>query len=89
MPASQGLDPHQLDLAGRREDGIVEDDVFFPRADAAARGEEGAFAAVAAHAPFARWSLPEEVARGILYLACDDSAPLTGTNLIFENGDSA
>jgi 3alpha(or 20beta)-hydroxysteroid dehydrogenase len=40
-------------------------------------------------APYGRWALPEEVALAILYLASDESSFITGTNLVFDNRDTA
>jgi 3(or 17)beta-hydroxysteroid dehydrogenase len=51
--------------------------------------EEAAFQAMAASIPYGRWALPEEVALAILYLASDESAFISGTNLVFDNGDAA
>jgi NAD(P)-dependent dehydrogenase (short-subunit alcohol dehydrogenase family) len=52
-------------------------------------GEEAAFRAMARSAPYGRWALPEEVALAILYLASDESSFVAGTNLVFDNGDTA
>lgn len=51
-------------------------------------GEEAAFQAMARSTPAGRWALPEEVALAILYLASDESSFVTGTNLVFDNGDA-
>jgi NAD(P)-dependent dehydrogenase (short-subunit alcohol dehydrogenase family) len=40
-------------------------------------------------APHGRWALPEEVALAVLYLASDESSFVNGTNLVFDNGDTA
>ena len=52
-------------------------------------GVEAAFQSVGESSPGGRLALPEEVAMGILYLASDESAFVTGTNLVFDSGDSA
>lgn len=52
-------------------------------------GEEAAFQAMVQSAAYGRWALPEEVALAILYLASAESSFITGTNLIFDNGDTA
>jgi NAD(P)-dependent dehydrogenase (short-subunit alcohol dehydrogenase family) len=62
---------------------------FFRELMASEGGEEAAFAAMAKQSPFGRWALPEEVALAILYLASDESRYVTGTNLAFEQGDTA
>jgi NAD(P)-dependent dehydrogenase (short-subunit alcohol dehydrogenase family) len=62
---------------------------FFQELMAKEGGEEAAFQAMARSAPGGRWALPEEVALAILYLASDESSFITGTNLVFDNGDTA
>jgi NAD(P)-dependent dehydrogenase (short-subunit alcohol dehydrogenase family) len=62
---------------------------FFQELMAAEGGEEAAFAAMARAAPHGRWAQPEEVALAVLYLASDESDFVTGTNLLFDNGDTA
>jgi NAD(P)-dependent dehydrogenase (short-subunit alcohol dehydrogenase family) len=62
---------------------------FFQELMAKEGGEEAAFQAMARSAPHGRWALPEEVALAILYLASDESSFITGTNLVFDNGDTA
>lgn len=62
---------------------------FFQELMAKEGGEEAAFRAMAGSAPGARWALPEEVALAILYLASAESSFVTGTNLVFDNGDTA
>ncbi len=61
---------------------------FFQELMAKEGSEEAAFRAMA-DAPHARWAQPEEVALAILYLASDESSFVTGTNLVFDNGDTA
>ena len=51
-------------------------------------GEEEAFRAMAGSSENNRWALPEEVALCILYLASDESSFVTGTNVVFDNGDA-
>jgi 3(or 17)beta-hydroxysteroid dehydrogenase len=51
--------------------------------------EEAAFLAMEKLSPHGRWASPEEVASAILYLASDESAFVTGTNLVFDNGYAA
>jgi NAD(P)-dependent dehydrogenase (short-subunit alcohol dehydrogenase family) len=62
---------------------------FFQELMAKEGGEEAAFQAMVQSAPYARWALPEEVALAIVYLASDESSFVTGTNLVFDNGDTA
>jgi NAD(P)-dependent dehydrogenase (short-subunit alcohol dehydrogenase family) len=62
---------------------------FFRDLMAQEGGEEAAFQAMARASPHGRWAQPEEVAGAILYLASDESAFITGTNLLFDNGDTA
>ena len=62
---------------------------FFQELMAKEGGEEAAFQAMAQATPSGRWALPEEVALAILYLASDESSFITGTNLVFDNGDAA
>jgi NAD(P)-dependent dehydrogenase (short-subunit alcohol dehydrogenase family) len=62
---------------------------FFQELMAKEGGEEAAFRAMAASASCGRWALAEEVALAILYLASDESSFITGTNLVFDNGDTA
>jgi NAD(P)-dependent dehydrogenase (short-subunit alcohol dehydrogenase family) len=62
---------------------------FFQELMAKEGGEEAAFQAMVQSSPFGRWALPEEVALAILYLASDESSFVTGTNLVFDNGDTA
>lgn len=62
---------------------------FFQELVARHGSEDAAFEALAADSPQARWALPEEVASAILYLASDESSFVTGTNLLFDNGDTA
>jgi NAD(P)-dependent dehydrogenase (short-subunit alcohol dehydrogenase family) len=56
--------------------------------DLAARhgGAEGAFAAMAGAAPSQQFCSAEEVARTVLYLASDESAHLTGVELVMDRG---
>jgi NAD(P)-dependent dehydrogenase (short-subunit alcohol dehydrogenase family) len=61
---------------------------FFRELVASEGGEEAAFAAMAKAAPNGRWALPEEVASAVLYLASDESDFVTGTNLLFDNGEA-
>ena len=62
---------------------------FFQELMAKEGGEEAAFRAMAQSAPCGRWAFPQEVALAILYLASDESSFITGTNLVFDNGDTA
>ncbi|MFO0845731.1 MAG: SDR family oxidoreductase [Gemmataceae bacterium] len=62
---------------------------FFQELMAREGGEEQAFAAMARQSPHGRWAEPEEVALAILYLASDESSYVTGTNLAFEQGNTA
>jgi NAD(P)-dependent dehydrogenase (short-subunit alcohol dehydrogenase family) len=49
-------------------------------------GTEQAFAAMAGGSPSQQFSTPEEIARTILYLASDESAHLTGTEIVIAHG---
>src|SRR5262245_44315049 len=51
-------------------------------------GEEAAFLAMTRMTPHGRWAMPEEVALAIMYLVSDESSFVTGTNLVFDNGDA-
>jgi 3(or 17)beta-hydroxysteroid dehydrogenase len=62
---------------------------FFQELMAKEGSEEAAFQAMAQSAPYGRWALPEEVALAILYLASEESSFITGTNFVFDNGDTA
>jgi NAD(P)-dependent dehydrogenase (short-subunit alcohol dehydrogenase family) len=62
---------------------------FFQEMMAKEGGEEAAFQAMARSAPHGRWALPEEVALAILFLASEESSYITGTNLVFDQGDTA
>lgn len=46
-------------------------------------------AAFEAMAPIGRFAEPEEIARGILFLASDDSSFMTGSELVMDGGDTA
>jgi 3alpha(or 20beta)-hydroxysteroid dehydrogenase len=41
------------------------------------------------HVPLKRYADPEEVARAVLYLASDESAYVTGTELVIDGGYTA
>lgn len=47
------------------------------------------FLAEAAERPLGRYGQPEDIARAVLYLACDDSAYVTGTSLVVDGGGLA
>lgn len=47
------------------------------------------FLAEAAARPLGRYGRPEDIARAVLYLACDDSAYVTGTSLVVDGGGLA
>lgn len=51
--------------------------------------EAGTRTAFEAMAPIGRFGQPEEIARGILFLASDDSAFMTGAELVMDGGDTA
>lgn len=46
-------------------------------------------AAFEAMAPIGRFAEPDEIARGILFLASDDSSFMTGSELVMDGGDTA
>jgi NAD(P)-dependent dehydrogenase (short-subunit alcohol dehydrogenase family) len=49
-------------------------------------GAEGAFAAMAGTVPSQQFFSAEEIAQTVLYLASDESAHLTGVELIMDRG---
>jgi NAD(P)-dependent dehydrogenase (short-subunit alcohol dehydrogenase family) len=49
----------------------------------------GTRAVFEAMAPIGRFGQPEEIARGILFLAADDSSFMTGAELVMDGGDTA
>ena len=52
-------------------------------------GEEGAYRAMASAVPFKRFAKPEEIARGIIYLASDAASYVTGSELVIDGGATA
>jgi len=52
-------------------------------------GDEAAFAALEKGTPMGRMAQPSEVARAILYLASDDAAFVTGSELVIDGGFTA
>lgn len=54
-----------------------------------AGGDEEAWEAMTAGIPLGRFSSPEEIARSILYLASEDSAFMTGSDLVVDGGYTA
>ena len=52
-------------------------------------GREAVIASIAARHPLNRIATPDEVARAVLFLACDDSSFITGTALPVDGGRSA
>jgi NAD(P)-dependent dehydrogenase (short-subunit alcohol dehydrogenase family) len=61
---------------------------FFQQLVARHGGTEEAFAAMAGDVPSQQFFTAEEVAETILYLASDESAHLTGTEIVFDRGHS-
>jgi len=51
--------------------------------------EEADFEALAAEVPLRRFATPEEIARAIFYLASEDAAFVTGTDLVIDGGYSS
>jgi len=47
---------------------------------------DGPAAAIAARVPLGRWGQPEDVANAILFLACDESAHVSGANIPVDGG---
>ena len=43
----------------------------------------------AEHIPMGRYGRPEEIARAVLFLACDDSSFMTGHLLLVDGGSTA
>jgi NAD(P)-dependent dehydrogenase (short-subunit alcohol dehydrogenase family) len=43
----------------------------------------------AGYLPMKRFGRPEEIARAVLFLACDDSSFVTGTTLLVDGGNTA
>lgn len=60
---------------------------FFQELIAKEGSDEAAFRAMTSAFPCSRFALPDEVAQAILYLAADDF--ISGTDLVFDNGDTA
>jgi len=52
-------------------------------------GEEEAYAKLGRQIPLGRIGEPQEIAYGVLYLACDESSFMTGAELILDGGLSA
>jgi NAD(P)-dependent dehydrogenase (short-subunit alcohol dehydrogenase family) len=52
-------------------------------------GEQEAYAKLGRQIPLGRIGEPEEVAYGVLYLACDESSFMTGAELVLDGGLSA
>jgi NAD(P)-dependent dehydrogenase (short-subunit alcohol dehydrogenase family) len=61
---------------------------FFQELVAKQGGREAAFAAMAGTSASNQFSSPEDIARTILYLASDESAHLTGVELVIAQGHS-
>jgi len=59
---------------------------FFRDLVARTGSEEGAWAALAETSPFGRFATPEEIAHAVLYLASDESAYVTGADLVIDGG---
>jgi NAD(P)-dependent dehydrogenase (short-subunit alcohol dehydrogenase family) len=51
--------------------------------------EEGAWGALAASSPLKRFATPDEIGYGILYLASDEAAYVTGSELVIDGGFTA
>lgn len=60
---------------------------YFKARDPAALAEEQKQAA--AYLPMKRFGTPEEIARAVLFLACDDSSFITGITLLADGGNTA
>jgi NAD(P)-dependent dehydrogenase (short-subunit alcohol dehydrogenase family) len=60
---------------------------YFEGADAVTR--EDALKESAAYLPLKRFATPEEIARAVLFLACDDSSFVTGHTLLVDGGNTA
>jgi NAD(P)-dependent dehydrogenase (short-subunit alcohol dehydrogenase family) len=43
----------------------------------------------AAYLPLKRFAMPDEIARVVLFLACDDSSFVTGHTLLVDGGNTA
>jgi NAD(P)-dependent dehydrogenase (short-subunit alcohol dehydrogenase family) len=62
---------------------------FFQDMIARHGGVEGAWTALAGDTPLGRFATADEIAAGIAYLASDDAAFVTGTDLVIDGGYSA
>jgi len=59
---------------------------FFRELAAKQGGTDQAFAGMAGTSPSHQFSSPEDIVRSILYLASDESAHLTGVELVIAQG---
>jgi meso-butanediol dehydrogenase/(S,S)-butanediol dehydrogenase/diacetyl reductase len=60
---------------------------YFEHADPVSR--EQALKESAAYLPLKRFATPDEIARAVLFLACDDSSFVTGHTLLVDGGNTA
>jgi len=60
---------------------------YFEHADPVSR--EQALKESAAYLPMRRFAAPDEIARAVLFLACDDSSFITGHTLLVDGGNTA
>jgi NAD(P)-dependent dehydrogenase (short-subunit alcohol dehydrogenase family) len=60
---------------------------YFSSSDPVSR--EAAMKDSAAYLPLKRFATPDEIARAVLFLACDDSSFVTGHTLLVDGGNTA
>jgi 3(or 17)beta-hydroxysteroid dehydrogenase len=86
--AREGIRVNSVHPGGVRTP-IWEKAEWWPGLVAQAGGAEAAYAVLEKATPAGRMADPEEIAHAILYLACDDSRFVTGSELVVDGGFTA